>query len=539
MITPQTSLTTPQTNLLSLQTQTNLQTNLLEIETKLIAPDATLNGFFGVATKIGSNTAVIGAADYRDGSVYTFDLIGNQWVFSQKMTNPLGLVPNFFGSSLALDNDGLVVGQQFPLGPGIVSGQADIYRRIGTNRLGADWVLEQILTDTNTPGSQRFGAAVGISSNTVAVGNPLETVSAPSSGSVSIFNRTGTNWLFQTKLEASDPQRSGLFGAALAIKGDTLIASATGASNTGAAYIFVRNGNTWTEQQRLQPDDLQPRAQFGTSVALETNMAVVGAPFQLVDGALPGAAYVFSRTNSTWTLQQTLTPPGNTNQNIFLFGSSVAIFSNQIVVGTPGEVVDGQYYAGAAYLYQFNGTNWDLAQRLTASDAGTNAQFGFTVDIGPPGVIIGSPYDQRTAQNAGAAYIDSPTPPANVESVSASPSVLSPANGMLVPVTINVTSTNGSFEKCRIVSVSSNESLNRDRAQEPDVVLSGDLSLFLRAKTAGATSLGRIYLITVECVDAQGNVTRTSTTVSVPRDENMFAQPSNVFSAATNGAATQ
>ena len=495
--------------------KSSAQTNIFATQTKLVAPDARINLMFGSSVAIDGSVAAVGALDVGAGAVYLYKVIGTNLVFTQKLVDPIDSPFDTFGNAVALDTNVLVVGQQTPFLNLNISGQVYVYRRIGTN-----FLLEQTLFETNATSTSLLGSSVSVSGNTIVAGNIQDSTLLPAAGSANVYQRIGTNWIFQTKLFASDPMTNAQFGASVAVDGTTILVGAPQADAKGAAYVFTGTGTNWIQQQKLQPAELQIGALFGSSVALEGNVAVVGAPGQFT-GVLGGAVYIFVRSGTTWTLQQRLSPPTNTNENSLRFGTSVAINNGRIIVGAPGETVNGQVVSGAAYIYSLSGTNWILTQKLVPTDPSAGANFGVSVDIAPSVAIAGAPLDNQAAPNAGAAYIFTSRQIPNVPKLVASPKVLFPPNHKLVPVTI-VEQNDGNFVSCRIVSVTSNEpaTVKNNGKPEADFIITGDLTLLLRAERSGQARQGRIYTVTVECLDALGNTVQSKVTVSVPHSSN-------------------
>jgi hypothetical protein len=247
---------------------------------------------------------------------------------------------------------------------------------------------------------------------------------------------------------------------------------------------------------------------------------VVGAPRESdSNGIAGGGVFVYQRTGNTFVQQQELTPTANAFE--LLFGASVSVLNGTIVVGIPFRTVNGHTNSGAADIFTFNGTSWVLAQEISAPDASIGAQFGYAVNIGESGIIVGAPFDSQVFTNAGAAYIFS-TSGTNlpvIVSATASPNRLFPPNHKLVPVTISVT-TQGTGVSCKITSVTSNQPINRtgDGNTSPDWIITGDLTVLLRAERAGNIKTDRVYTITVQCKDTFANTATASVRVTVPHD---------------------
>ena len=184
----------------------------------------------------------------------------------------------------------------------------------------------------------------------------------------------------QAELAAWDGGYGNHFGWVIAISGDTLIAGAAvdsppAGTRAGAAYVFVRNGTGWTQQQKLTASDGAPGDFFGFSVAVAGDTAVIGAiASHTPDGRYPGAAYVFTRTGTVWTEQQKLVASDG------MLGRPV-----RLVPGTLGGHVGGGgrhadtprgVDAGAAYVFVRTGAAWTEQQKLTASDGAGGHRFG-------------------------------------------------------------------------------------------------------------------------------------------------------------------
>ncbi|MCI0529390.1 MAG: FG-GAP repeat protein, partial [Nitrospira sp.] len=190
---------------------------------------------------------------------------------------------------------------------------------------------ETELNATDPAAADRFGFSVAISGTTAVVGathNDDACVANPgcNSGSVYVFVQAGAGvWNFQQKLTASDAILGDQFGFSVAISGDTLVVGAPQPEvfGNGAAYVFVRSGVTWTEQQKLTASDAAAGDQFGHSVSISGDTVVVGARFNDDAGNASGSAYVFVRSGVTWTEQQKLTASDAAANDDF--GTSVSI----------------------------------------------------------------------------------------------------------------------------------------------------------------------------------------------------------------------
>lgn len=301
------------------------------------------------------------------------------------------------------------------------------------------FVRQAYLKASNTGAGDYFGQAVAISGDTVVVGAIFEDSSATgvngnqndntggNSGAAYVFVRNGNFWSQQAYLKASNTGADDNFGIDVAISGDTIVvgadredSSATGvngdqalnnAGNSGAAYVFVRNGTTWTQQAYLKASNTGASDQFGSAVAISGDTIVVGAYREdsnatgvngnesdnsAVDS---GATYVFVRNGTTWS-QQAYLKASNTEAADY-FGGSVAIASDTILVGSEGEDsnatgIDGNQsdnsalLAGAAYVFVRDGTTWAQQAYLKASNTEGGDGFGVSVSVSGDTALIGA-----------------------------------------------------------------------------------------------------------------------------------------------------
>jgi hypothetical protein len=197
----------------------------------------------------------------------------------------------------------------------------------------------------------------------------------------------------QAKLTASDGAALDQFGQSVAISGETAIVGAAGDdvganSFQGSAYVFVRVGATWSEQQKLTASDGAGGDLFGISVAMSGETAIVGAHLA---NNVQGSAYVFVRAGTVWSEQQKLT--ASDGAAVDTFGISVAISGETIIVGAFLDDVGANTDQGSAYVFVRVGTTWSQQQQLMASDGANGDRFGTSVAISGETVIVGAVLD--------------------------------------------------------------------------------------------------------------------------------------------------
>jgi FG-GAP repeat protein/thrombospondin type 3 repeat protein len=354
-------------------------------EQKLTASDGAALDRFGESVAIDGDTMVVGAPsdDAFRGSAFVFVRSGGVWSEQQKLTAGDGATFDQFGTSVAIDGDTLAVGAFNDDG-----GRGSAYVFV---RGGGLWSEQQKLAaGDGTPGDI-FGRSVAISGETLAVGAEGDVAFR---GSAYVFVRSGGVWNEQQKLTASDGATFDQFGRSVAIDGDTLAVGAVGDdSNRGSAYVFVRSGGVWSEQQKLTASDGTAGANFGRPVAISGDTLVVGA---VAANVFRGSAYVFVRSGGVWSEQQKLTAGDGTPG--VQFGRSVAIDGDTLVVGAGGD--DGG--RGSAFVFVRSGGVWSEQQKLAAGDGTAGDSFGDSVAISAATVAVGASGDDGAR---GSAYV--------------------------------------------------------------------------------------------------------------------------------------
>ena len=218
-------------------------------------------------------------------------------------------------------------------------------------------------------------------------------------------NYPGLLWNNEQKLTGSDAEAENQFGWSVAISGDYAIVGAPfdNPMFAGAAYIFKNTAGTWSVQAKLAASNPAMFGLFGWSVAISGDYAIVGAPYEDADG-YAGRAYIFKNTEGTWSEQQILT--ASNAHDYDYFGMTVGISGDHAIVGAPFEDEDGSTdSAGAAYIFKNTAESWSQQTRLVLDDARSDDSFGMSVGISGEYAIVGAPYPAEGDAHAGAAYI--------------------------------------------------------------------------------------------------------------------------------------
>lgn len=411
------------------------------LDTYFKASNTNAGDSFGRALAISGDTLVVGApyedsssqtingsqgndrnhpgncSNTRDaGAAYVFVKSGDRWVQQAYLKSPVWTA--WFGQTVAISGDTIAVGSIH---------HVDIFVRTRNT-----WTHQTTLYPSNYEPGDRFGYSVSLDGDTLIAGAPTEDSDASgvngdegnvpteafpdtgegfASGAAYVFVRSGGTWNQQAYLKASNPDKGDFFGLSVVVSGDTAVvgaayedSAATGvngpqenndADGAGAAYVFRRSGDQWSQEAYLKGSNSNQGDQFGEDLALEQETLVVGA--YRADGG--GAAYVFTRSTGQWTQEALLRAsnfePGDE------FGSSVAISEDKILVGAAKEdsraptvapfpsdnSVSG---AGATYLFTRSDTGWSQSTMLKAPNADTDDWFGISAALSGSVAIIGA-----------------------------------------------------------------------------------------------------------------------------------------------------
>ncbi len=296
-----------------------------------------------------------------------------------------------FGTAIAIDGDTMVIGAGFG---DEFTGAAYVFVRTGDT-----WIETQRLVPADSQTFDGFGFAVAIEGDTIIIGASLSSpFVAPGelqgTGAAYVFMRTGDTWTETQKLSADAPQADGRFGAQLAIDGDTLVVGAPAVEDSAqATHVFTRTNDSWTETQRFAIPDADPQNfgthAFGNAVAIDGDTILVGEASSL-GNFRETPVYVFTETNGTWDQSQILVPTDPEGIGGGGFGLSIAIDNDTIIIGAPETRTALLRDLGAVYVFSQSGTAWTQTQRLQSANPQADDRFGRTVAIDGDTAIIGA-----------------------------------------------------------------------------------------------------------------------------------------------------
>jgi FG-GAP repeat/LytTr DNA-binding domain len=345
---------------------------------------------------------------------------GSNWVYFQSsvepnVTHPVeqvasdGEVGDEFGHSVAISSNYAIVGAPNDnIGANSNQGSAYIFFFNGTG-----WVEQAKLVAVGGASDDNFGYSVSISGDYAIVGAPNDNVGASSNqGSAYIFIRSGTAWTQQANFTGISALANDNFGRSVSIDGDYAAIGAPGDdvganTNQGTAYVFIRSGVSWTEEDKKTIPSGAASDAFGTSVSISGIYLIVGAPYDDVSGTTgAGSAHIFQRIGTAWSHIQVLT---FINSEDYHFGYSVSISGNYMVVGAPDEGPGGAFGNGRAYI--FNGLSWVTTDNgnwlvtILGLDHDIGDRFCFSVSTGGNYIIVGAPNSDTVATLSGRAYL--------------------------------------------------------------------------------------------------------------------------------------
>ncbi len=375
-------------------------------EQKLTASDGASYDHFGYIVSIDGDYAVISAYwdddnGYNSGSAYIFHKSGTTWTEQAKLTASDGASEDFFGISVSISGDYAVIGAYCDDDNGYNSGSVYIFHRNGTT-----WTQQAKLTASDGAFEDYFGISVSISGDYALIAANRDDDNGYNSGSAYIFHRNGTTWTQQAKVTASDGADHDHFGYPVSISGDYALIGSNGDDdngyNSGSAYIFHRSGTTWTQQANLTASDGSAEDYFSISVSISGDYAAIGAYWDDDNGAESGSAYIFHRNGTTWTQQAKIIASDGAAEDGF--GRSVSINGNNALIGAYLDNDNGEL-SGSAYLFYRSGIIWMEHSKITASDGATDDYFGMSTSIDGDYAMIGAYYDDDNGAESGSVYV--------------------------------------------------------------------------------------------------------------------------------------
>ena len=383
---------------------------------KLTAADAAAGDRFGVSVSTDGQTTLVGSywdddAGSETGSAYLSEQQADgSWSPTVKLTASDAAEGDRFGREISVHGNIAVVGAYLDdHAGGNDSGSAYIFER----QADGSWLEIQKLTASDARANDYYGRSVDVYGDTMVVGSYQDDDQGRNSGSVYVYKRQSDgSWLEVAKLTAADGGKNDEFGYDVSIHGDTLIVGAQNdddnGSNSGAAYIFKEQPDgSWSQVAKLGAADGAAGDLFGYSVSAGDGRVAVGAYF-VDDGVNEdvGAAYVFEeQADGSWSQTTKLTASNGADGD--RYGRDVALDGDKVLVGS---YLVGQN-AGASYLYEYQPDgSWQETSIFQADDTAANDRFGRSVSLAGDIVAVGAYRDADAGDETGAAYVFTTNP---------------------------------------------------------------------------------------------------------------------------------
>jgi hypothetical protein len=266
--------------------------------------------------------------------------------------------------------------------------------------LHADYLQNSRLAPDST-GGDRFGAVVAISGDTLVFSAP-EYRSDGKFGAAYVYTRSASGWELQAQLRSP---YSRPFATSIALDGDTLVVggmedrAAFGGTDAGLAFVYARDGGSWTLRQEIVTPDSHVPNRAATSVAVENGTLVVGVDSDATFGPTAGAAYVYSQEGNSWTFRQKLY--ASELHEGARFGSAADLSGKYLAIAANFDL-SGR---GAVHLFHRENSIWTEVERVVAPDTFTGAVFGRSIALNDEFLVVGRTDDNDAGQGAGAAYV--------------------------------------------------------------------------------------------------------------------------------------
>ena len=424
------------------------------------------------ATMITNGTGVSPGSEINNtGAVYVYKRTGNNWGQEAYIKAVNSGDSDRFGTSVSISGDTLVVGAPYEDSNGTMitngtsfngvdsgandSGAVYVYKRSGNN-----WAQEAYIKAVNNGASDNFGYSISISGDTLAVSAPYEDSNATmitngtgfsgsrtsgNSGAVYVYKRTGNNWAQEAYIKASNNGVGDAFGYSVSISGDTIAVGAyyedsnatmitngtsfsgvdSGATDSGAVYVYKRSGNNWAQEAYIKAANNGAGDNFGQSVSISDNTLAVGAHAEDSNATIitngtgfsgsrtssnSGAVYVYKRSGNSWAQEAYIKAANNGSSDLFghkvsLSGDTLAVVayledSNATSITNGTGFSDFGYIenSGAVYVYRRSGNNWAQEAYIKAVNRAENNYFGSGgVSLSGDTLAVATPSDDSNA----------------------------------------------------------------------------------------------------------------------------------------------
>jgi hypothetical protein len=374
-----------------------------QTEAKLVDPDGAPGDHFGWSVDLDGTRAVVGApnsgvAGANAGKALVYDFTGGQWQLVATLLPSVSPPGGRFGYSIGVSGDRVIVGAPYLNEPTATDGRAYVFERSGS-------VWNEVFV-IGLPAEDYSAISVDISGTRAAIGAPLQ--SPWDEGIIYLLSRPGGGWTQDGAITGTPSITSVHFGSSLSVFGLRVLVGAPSLDqpfmNSGAAYLYDVPVGSPTWAATLLPPTSNSEKQFGVSVSLGADRAIVGANLLTGPGS-SGAGYIYEpeAMGGAWSLVKKVVmpdvaaPPDNVGWSVALAGDFAAIGAIGAGGATPSS-------GGVLTRFRVNGA-WQPSVTLFASDGIANQSFGWDVAASSGCTIVGAPSDDDNGALSGSAYV--------------------------------------------------------------------------------------------------------------------------------------
>ncbi len=334
--------------------------------------------------------------DDRHGAVYVFALHEGRWIEEAQIVPPAEGTSGAFARDLAVGDNIMVVGGK----PTDTTGSIFVFERVGS-----EWVFQTELMPSSVVRHAGFGFDIAVGMGTIVVGAYSDDGVAYNSGAAFVFEKVDGAWIETKKFVGSDTSYGDYFGEDIAIDGNTLVIGAWGDDDKGSAYVYHHDGNEWVEEAKLAPPSSAGWSEFGRNLDVYEDTIVVGAHRE---DDFTGAVYIYQREAGGWVEQARLTPPSTVGESQ-AFGSGVSVHDRALAVAAPS--INRGNRSGSVQLYaNTDAGGWQLRARLTDSHPFTKKFFGFEVQLDTEALAVNVLFETENDVYSGYVSIRDPLP---------------------------------------------------------------------------------------------------------------------------------
>ncbi len=354
--------------------------------------DGATNDAFGSDVAINGNYAIIGAP-FKDvssvtnrGAAYVFKNTAGTWTQMSVLLNSTGLASDEFGSCVTINGNKAVVSALYKDYGGHTNvGEVEVF-----NNTGAAWTFEKKIQDPSPADNNYFGKSISLFGDYLVIGAPGKLVGTNTrQGKVFIYKRSGTDWLYFNEITASDGETNDEFGTSVDIDGNRVVVGAPFGGFGGKVYVYEILSTSLAEVASFSSADPAISDRF-SNVRIDGDYIAVGVPYK---NSAKGALYVFKYNGDTW-VQQIKIENSTSNSNDF-FGGNFDLEGRNLMIGDP----NGINPAGQVLVYRRVEESWQKIYTLKSSDGLTDDYFGQKIALNGDKAIISAPFKDVGANN--------------------------------------------------------------------------------------------------------------------------------------------